>query len=42
MQLRLIARSRGPIEPTELVTLALSGAEPVTPAPTTCRRCVSK
>ena len=42
MQLRLIARSRGPIEPTELVASALSGADPVTPAPTTCRRCVSK
>jgi hypothetical protein len=43
MHLRLIARSRGPIEPTALVASALSAAEPVTPAPTTCRgRCVSK
>jgi hypothetical protein len=44
MQLRLIARSRGPIESTEVVASALSSVEPITPAPTTCRsgRCVSK
>jgi hypothetical protein len=42
MQLRLIARSRRLIEPTELAASAVWVAEPVTPAPTTCRRCVSK